>query len=741
MAESSRIELNTGEDAGSTRDPRDLPEPSTAPDLREWQAAAAKEVKGKALEWDAPEGFAIKPLYTAADAPDPGLPGFAPFTRGVRASMYAGRPWTIRQYAGFSTAEASNAFYRRNLAAGQKGLSVAFDLATHRGYDSDHPRVVGDVGKAGVAIDSVEDMKILFDGIPLDQMSVSMTMNGAVIPILAFFIVAGEEQGVEQAKLDGTIQNDILKEFMVRNTYIYPPEPSMRIVSDIIAYTSAHMPKFNSISISGYHMHEAGATAVQELAFTIADGREYVERAMASGLDIDKFAGRLSLFFGNGMNLFMEVAKLRAARTLWYKVMTDLGAQDERSKMLRTHCQTSGVSLQEQDPYNNVVRTTVEALAAVLGGTQSLHTNALDEAVALPTEFSARIARNTQIVLAEETGITRVVDPLGGSYYVEALTSTLVEEAEALMAEVAMAGGMTKAVASGMPKRVIEEAAAARQARVDRAEDVVVGVNKYRLGVEEHLDTLDIDNAAVREAQVARLQRVRETRDEDACQAALAALAAGARGTDNLLALAVTAARARATLGEISDAMETAFGRYGTTPVPVRGIYGQAYASDARYALVVEGVDAVGRRLGHPPRIMIAKMGQDGHDRGANVIASAFADMGFETVSGPLFQTPEETLALALQNDVDAIGASSLAAGHKTLIPELIRLLREAGRSDIKVFAGGVIPPGDYQFLRDAGVVGIYGPGSNVVECAADVLRLLGHNMPPADEAMSEAAE
>ena len=778
MAEGPRIELNTGEDAGST--PRDTaPAASDTPTLAHWQAAAAKEVRGKALDWNAPEGFAIKPLYTANDAPDPGLPGFAPFTRGVRASMYAGRPWTIRQYAGFSTAEASNAFYRRNLAAGQKGLSVAFDLATHRGYDSDHPRVVGDVGKAGVAIDSVEDMKILFDGIPLGEMSVSMTMNGAVIPILAFFIVAGEEQGVPQEKLDGTIQNDILKEFMVRNTYIYPPEPSMRIVSDIIAYTSAHMPKFNSISISGYHMHEAGATAVQELAFTIADGREYVTRAIESGLDIDKFAGRLSFFFGIGMNFFMEVAKLRAARTLWYKVMTDLGARDERSKMLRTHCQTSGVSLQEQDPYNNVVRTTVEAMAAVLGGTQSLHTNALDEAVALPTEFSARIARNTQIVLAEETGITRVVDPLGGSYYVEALTATLVEEAEALMAEVAAAGGMTRAVASGMPKRVIEEAAAARQARVDRAEDVVVGVNKYRLETEEHLDTLDIDNAAVREAQVARLRHVRETRDEDACQAALAALREGAaagtssssasemplraqreapggeglapldgaprsaRGSENLLALAVTAARARATLGEISDAMETTFGRYGTTPVPVRGIYGPAYASDARYALVVEGVDAVGRRLGHAPRILIAKMGQDGHDRGANVVASAFADMGFETVSGPLFQTPQETLALALERDVDAIGASSLAAGHKTLIPELIRLLREAGRQDIKVFAGGVIPPQDYQFLRDAGVVGIYGPGSNVVECAADVLRLLGHNMPPADGDVesSEAAE
>jgi methylmalonyl-CoA mutase len=739
------------------------------PTLAAWQAAAASETKGKSLDWATPEGIAIKPLYTAEDSVDPGLPGFAPFTRGVRASMYAGRPWTIRQYAGFSTAEESNAFYRRNLAAGQKGLSVAFDLATHRGYDSDHPRVVGDVGKAGVAIDSVEDMKILFDGIPLDQMSVSMTMNGAVIPILAFFIVAGEEQGVSQDKLDGTIQNDILKEFMVRNTYIYPPEPSMRIVSDIIAYTSANMPKFNSISISGYHMHEAGATAVQELAFTIADGKEYVQRAMASGLDIDAFAGRLSFFFGIGMNFFMEVAKLRAARTLWHRVMDGLGAKDERSKMLRTHCQTSGVSLQESDPYNNVIRTTVEAMAAVLGGTQSLHTNALDEAIALPTEFSARIARNTQIVLAEETGITRVVDPLGGSYYVEALTSELVDQAWTIIEEVDGLGGMTKAVASGMPKRLIEEAAAARQARVDRHEDVIVGVNKYRPENADVIDFLDVDNVKVREGQVARIRATKAARDEAVCQAALAALTEGARagetntvrpepvegltffGNDgaeeriglrqaqperNLLALAIDCARARATLGEISDAMELVFGRYATTPEPVRGIYGSAHEFDAAWARVTEGVEATGRRLGHKPRVLIAKMGQDGHDRGANVVASAFADMGFDTISGPLFQTPEETLALALERNVDAIGASSLAAGHKTLIPELIRHLREAGRQDIKVFAGGVIPPQDYQFLRDAGVVGIYGPGSNIVECAADVLRLLGHNMPPAlDEA------
>ena len=699
--------------------------------IDQWKKAAEKEVKGRNLTWHTPEGIAVKPLYTAEDSADAGLPGFAPFTRGVRASMYTGRPWTIRQYAGFSTAEESNAFYRRNLAAGQKGLSVAFDLATHRGYDSDHRRVVGDVGKAGVAIDSVEDMKILFEGIPLDQMSVSMTMNGAVIPILAFFIVAGEEQGVAQEQLDGTIQNDILKEFMVRNTYIYPPEPSMRIVSDIIAYTSAHMPKFNSISISGYHMHEAGATAVQELAFTIADGKEYVQRAMASGLDIDAFAGRLSFFFGIGMNFFMEVSKLRAARTLWHRVMDELGAQDERSKMLRTHCQTSGVSLQEQDPYNNVIRTTIEALAATLGGTQSLHTNALDEAIALPTEFSARIARNTQIVLAEETGITKVVDPLGGSYYVEALTAELVDQAWNIIGEVDELGGMTKAVASGMPKRLIEEAAAARQARVDKGEDVIVGVNKYKLATEEQLDTLEVDNDFVRQGQIVRLAATRATRDEAVCQATLKALTEGAKGSANLLALAVDAARARATLGEISDAMELVFGRYATTPVPVQGIYGSAHEFDKRWAQVIDGVASVERRLGRKPKLLVAKMGQDGHDRGANVIASAFSDMGFDVISGPLFQTPEETVVLALQHDVDAVGASSLAAGHKTLIPELVKGLRDAGRGDIKVIAGGVIPPQDYDFLREAGVQGIYGPGSNVVECAADVLTLLGHNMPP----------
>ncbi|SHN49976.1 methylmalonyl-CoA mutase [Erythrobacter sanguineus] len=713
------------------------------PTPADWKALADKEVKGRDLTWQTPEGFAIKPLYTAEDHADfdPGLPGFAPFTRGVKASMYAGRPWTIRQYAGFSTAEESNAFYRRNLAMGQKGLSVAFDLATHRGYDSDHPRVVGDVGKAGVAIDTIADMQILFDQIPLDAMSVSMTMNGAVIPVLAFFIVAAERQGVSQDKLEGTIQNDILKEFMVRNTYIYPPEPSMRIISDIIAYTSANMPKFNSISISGYHMHEAGATAVQELAFTIADGKEYASRAMAAGLDIDAFAGRLSFFFGIGMNFFMEIAKLRAARTLWYKVMDGLGAKDERSKMLRTHCQTSGVSLQEQDPYNNVIRTTVEAIAAVLGGTQSLHTNALDEAIALPTDFSARIARNTQLVLQEESGICNVVDPLGGSHYIEALTARLVAEAEAMMAEVDAAGGMTAYVATGAPKAAIERAAAEKQTGIDKGETVIVGVNKYRKDSEDPIDTLDIDNQKVRTGQIARLAKVRAGRDEAACRAALAALTAGCTSGENVLALAVEAARHDATLGEISSAMEEVFGRHDATPAPVSGVYKSAYEFDRRWAQVTDGVEAVGRRLGRKPRIMVAKMGQDGHDRGANVIASAFGDMGFEVVSGPLFQTPEESVAMALEHDVDVVGASSLAAGHKTLIPELIRLLREAGRGDIKVTAGGVIPPQDYDYLREAGVQGIYGPGSNVVECAADILVLLGHNMPPLGEGLDEAAE
>ncbi|MET4896770.1 methylmalonyl-CoA mutase [Sphingomonadaceae bacterium jetA1] len=706
------------------------------PDMADWEKLAAKEVKGRDLIWRTPEGIAVKPLYTAADvAVDPGLPGFAPFTRGVRASMYAGRPWTIRQYAGFSTAEESNAFYRRNLAAGQKGLSVAFDLATHRGYDSDHPRVTGDVGKAGVAIDTVEDMKILFDGIPLDAMSVSMTMNGAVIPILAFFIVAAEEQGVHRSKLEGTIQNDILKEFMVRNTYIYPPEPSMRIISDIFAYTSAEMPKFNSISISGYHMQEAGATQLQELAFTIADGMEYVKYGVASGLDIDAFAGRLSFFFAIGMNFFMEVAKLRAARVLWHRAMTQLGAKDERSKMLRTHCQTSGVSLTEQDPYNNVIRTTIEAMAAMLGGTQSLHTNALDEAIALPTDFSARIARNTQIVIQEETGMTKVVDPLGGSYYVESLTQSLVDGAWTLIERIEAEGGMAKAVAAGWPKAMIEEAAAARAAKVDRGEDVIVGVNKYRLADEAPVEILDIDNHAVRAGQVARIGRVKAARDEAQARAALDALRDGARGNANLLALAVEAARARATLGEISAALEDVFGRFGTQPSPVSGVYGGAYAEDERWARLLRGVEAVERRLGRKPRLFVAKMGQDGHDRGANLVSSMFGDLGFEVVPGPLFQTPEEAARLALARDVDVVGASSLAAGHKTLIPELIDHLREAGRADIKVIAGGVIPSQDYQALYDAGVQAIFGPGTNLVKAAADVLRLLGHNMPPEADA------
>ncbi|WP_380785114.1 methylmalonyl-CoA mutase [Sphingomonas sp. R86521] len=753
--------------------------PETAPTLADWQALAAKEVKGTDLIWPTPEGIDVKPLYTAEDVrEDPGLPGFAPFTRGVRASMYAGRPWTIRQYAGFSTAEASNAFYRRNLAAGQKGLSVAFDLATHRGYDSDHPRVTGDVGKAGVAIDSVEDMKILFDGIPLDKMSVSMTMNGAVIPILAFFIVAGEEQGVDRKLLDGTIQNDILKEFMVRNTYIYPPEPSMRIISDIFGYTSREMPKFNSISISGYHMQEAGATQLHELAFTIADGMEYVKYGVASGLDIDKFAGRLSFFFAIGMNFFMEIAKLRAARVLWHRAMTQLGAQDERSKMLRTHCQTSGVSLTEQDPYNNVMRTTIEAMAAMLGGTQSLHTNALDEAIALPTDFSARIARNTQIVIQEETGMTKVVDPLGGSYYIESLTQSLVDGAWSLIERIQSEGGMAKAVAAGWPKAMIEEAAAGRQARVDRGEDVIVGVNKYKLAEQDAIEILDVDNVAVRAGQIERINRVKATRDDAACRAALDALREGARrgnpppagevashsddggvapyregdtppsaanaaatspargGSEtNLLALAVECARARATLGEISSAMEDVFGRYGTQPTPVSGIYGGAYEDDARWTRLTDGVQATERRMGRKPRMLVAKMGQDGHDRGANLVSSMFGDLGFEIVPGPLFQTPAEAAALALEKDVDIVGASSLAAGHKTLIPELIGYLREAGRADIKVIAGGVIPAQDYQALRDAGVQAIFGPGTNLIQAAEDVLKLLGHNMAPQEEA------
>ncbi|MGK2286449.1 methylmalonyl-CoA mutase [Pedomonas sp. V897] len=707
--------------------------------VKDWEELAQKELKDKPLAdltWQTPEGIAVKPLYTSEDTADieETLPGFFPFTRGVRATMYANRPWTVRQYAGFSTAEESNAFYKRNLAAGQMGLSVAFDLATHRGYDSDHPRVVGDVGKAGVAIDSVEDMKILFDGIPLDKMSVSMTMNGAVIPCLAFYIVAAEEQGVSQDQLSGTIQNDILKEFMVRNTYIYPPEPSMRIIADIIAYTSGNMPKFNSISISGYHMQEAGATQVQELAFTLADGMEYVRAALAKGLDVDAFAGRLSFFFAIGMNFFMEVAKLRAARQLWARIMKDFGAKKPSSLMLRTHCQTSGVSLTEKDPYNNVIRTTLEALAAALGGTQSLHTNALDEAIALPTDFSARIARNTQLILQEETGITRVVDPLGGSYYVEALTKELADKAWALIQEVEAMGGMTKAVEAGLPKLKIEEASAARQARIDRGEEVVVGVNKYKLAQEDPIEILEVDNTKVREAQIARINAVKASRDEARAQAALDAIRKGAAGDANLLALAVEAARARCTLGEISSAMEDVFGRHAAEVKSVTGVYSAVYGQDSAFLRVKDGIEAFARRKGRPPRILIAKMGQDGHDRGAKVVGSAFTDLGFEVTVGPLFQTPQEAAKLALEKDVDVVGASSLAAGHKTLIPELVRELKAAGRPDIKVVAGGVIPPQDYDFLREHGVQAIFGPGTNILDSAAETLRLLGHNMPPLGE-------
>src|SRR3954469_4433470 len=706
------------------------------PSKSEWETLAAKESRGRDLARETVEQITLNTVYGPDDAADidSGYPGLPPFTRGPYATMYAGRPWTIRQYAGFSTAEESNAFYRRNLAAGQKGLSVAFDLATHRGYDSDNPRVAGDVGMAGVAIDTVEDMKLLFDGIPLGEMSVSMTMNGAVLPVMAFFIVAGEEQGVAPKDLTGTIQNDILKEFAVRNTYIYPPEPSMRIVSDIIAYCAAEMPKFNSISISGYHMHEAGATAVQELAYTLADGMEYVRAAMKQGLAIDEFAGRLSFFWGIGMNLFMEVAKLRAARTLWHRIMTDLGAKKDESKRLRTHCQTSGVSLTEQDAYNNIVRTTIEALAAVLGGTQSLHTNSFDEAIALPTDFSARIARNTQLILAEESGVTAVADPLGGSWYVEALTRELEEKAWALIEEVEAHGGMTKAVAEGLPKHRIEEAAAARAAKVDTGETVIVGVNRYRLAEEEEHEILEVDNVKVRAGQIARIEQVRAGRDEAKARAALDALEAGARGEENLLALSVDAARVRCTLGEISDALERAFGRYGTTPEPVRGIYGKA-RRDGRWKAAEQGTQSVAERLGRKPRIMVAKMGQDGHDRGANLVSSAFTDLGFEVVPGPLFQTPRETAQMAIENDVDVVGASSLAAGHRTLIPEMIEALKDMGRADIKVVAGGVIPPQDYPALRAAGVQTIFGPGTNLADAADEVLRLLGHNRPPLDEA------
>ena len=702
-------------------------------DLEAWRSLAEKELKGKTpddLVWKTIEGIDVKPLYTEADLETVdhlgSVPGQYPFVRGPRATMYAGRPWTIRQYAGFSTAEESNAFYRKALAAGQQGVSVAFDLATHRGYDSDHPRVIGDVGKAGVAIDSVEDMKLLFDGIPLEKISVSMTMNGAVIPILANFIVAGEEQGVERRLLSGTIQNDILKEFMVRNTYIYPPEPSMRIIADIIEYTSAEMPKFNSISISGYHMQEAGANLVQELAFTIADGMEYVRAAMAKGLTVDQFAGRLSFFFAIGMNFFMEAAKLRAARLLWARVMEDFGAQKPGSKMLRTHCQTSGVSLAEQDPYNNVIRTAYEAMSAALGGTQSLHTNALDEAVALPTEFSARIARNTQLILQEETGVTKVVDPLAGSYYVEALTAELKGKAWALIQEIEEMGGMTKAVASGMPKLRIEESAAMRQAGIDRGDEVIIGVNKYRLEKEDDLDILDIDNEAVLRSQVARLAKIRETRDQAACDAALAELTKVAEtGEGNLLAAAVEAARARATVGEISDAMEKQFGRHRAEVKTLSGVYGAAYEGDAGFKAIQDDVAAFAEEEGRRPRMLVVKMGQDGHDRGAKVIATAFADIGFDVDVGPLFQTPEEAADDAIDNDVHVVGVSSQAAGHRTLAPKLIEALKAKGAGDILVICGGVIPQQDYEFLKGAGVKAIFGPGTNIPEAAKNILELI----------------
>ncbi|SFQ27658.1 methylmalonyl-CoA mutase [Roseivivax halotolerans] len=700
--------------------------------IEDWRALAEKELKGKSpdsLVWKTLEGLDIKPLYTEADVEGlehlGSLPGLEPFTRGVKATMYAGRPWTIRQYAGFSTAEESNRFYRRALDAGQQGVSVAFDLATHRGYDSDHPRVVGDVGKAGVAIDSVEDMKVLFDGIPLDQVSVSMTMNGAVIPVLASFIVAGQEQGHDTKVLSGTIQNDILKEFMVRNTYIYPPEPSMRIIADIIEYTANEMPRFNSISISGYHMQEAGANLVQELAYTLADGKEYVEAAIARGMDVDRFAGRLSFFFAIGKNFFMEAAKLRAARMLWHRIMTDLGAKEARSKMLRTHCQTSGVSLAEQDPYNNVIRTAYEAMSAVLGGTQSLHTNALDEAMALPTDFSARIARNTQLILQEETGVTNVVDPLAGSYYVERLTHDLAEKAWAMIEEVDEMGGMTKAVESGMPKLRIEETAAQRQAKIDRGEDVIVGVNKYRLKKEEDLDILDIDNAKVRQSQVEALERIRASRDQDACDAALAEVERVAKEGGNLLEAAVEAARARASVGEISMAMEKVFGRHRAEVKTLAGVYGAAYEGDEGFAAIQKSVEDFAEAEGRRPRMLVVKMGQDGHDRGAKVIATAFADIGFDVDVGPLFQTPAEAAQDAIDNDVHVIGISSQAAGHKTLAPQLIEALKAEGAEDILVICGGVIPQQDYDFLKKAGVKAIFGPGTNIPEAAQDILKLI----------------
>lgn len=705
--------------------------------LEAWAAAAAKSAPGgdvAALSWVTPEGIAVKPLYTAADLQGlphtDTLPGFEPFLRGPQATMYAVRPWTIRQYAGFSTAEQSNAFYRQALAGGAQGVSVAFDLATHRGYDSDHPRVTGDVGKAGVAIDSVEDMKILFDGIPLDKVSVSMTMNGAVLPVLAGFIVAGEEQGVSQQQLSGTIQNDILKEFMVRNTYIFPPAPSMRVVGDIIEYTASHMPKFNSISISGYHMQEAGANQALELAFTLADGMEYVKTAIAKGLDVDAFAGRLSFFWAVGMNFYLEIAKMRAARLLWCRIMRGFEAKNPKSLMLRTHSQTSGWSLTEQDPYNNIVRTTVEAMAAVFGGTQSLHTNSFDEAIALPTEFSARIARNTQLILQEETHITSVVDPWAGSYLMEKLTQEMADKAWSIIEEVEALGGMTQAVDSGWAKLKIEASAAEKQARIDSGKDVIVGVNKYKLAKEDVIDARDIDNHAVRDSQIERLRQMRAARDGAKVQAALAALGACAEGgPGNLLALTIDAMRLRATVGEVSDALEKVWGRHRADTQKVTGVYAAAYDSAEGWAKLQQEIDEFAQAQGRRPRVMIAKLGQDGHDRGAKVVATAFADLGFDVDMGPLFQTPEECARQAIENDVHAVGVSTLAAGHKTLVPAIIQALRAQGAEDIIVFVGGVIPRQDYDALYEAGVKGIYGPGTPIPASAKDVLEQIRQSL------------
>jgi methylmalonyl-CoA mutase len=705
----------------------------SAADLARWRELASEELRGvdpDQLVWETPEGLNVKALYTAADIEElefaNTLPGLAPYVRGPRATMYANRPWTIRQYAGFSTAEESNAFYRRNLAAGQKGLSVAFDLATHRGYDSDHPRVTGDVGKAGVAIDSVEDMKILFDGIPLDQMSVSMTMNGAVLPVLASFIVAGEEQGCPREKLTGTIQNDILKEFMVRNTYIYPPEPSMRAVADIIEFTSANIPRFNSISISGYHMQEAGATTTLELAFTLADGLEYVRAALSKGLGIDQFAPRLSFFWAIGMNFYFEIAKMRAARLIWSELISQFEPTDPRSMMLRTHCQTSGASLTEHDPINNVIRTTVEAMAAVFGGTQSLHTNAYDEALGLPTDNTARTARNTQLILAEETGIPAVIDPWGGSYFMESLTASVAAEARRIIAEVEELGGMTKAIVAGMPKLRIEECAARRQARVDRGQDTIVGVNKYKLDEEGELDLLDIDNEAVRQAQIARLESIRAKRDASAVESALNALEAVARsGEGNLLEASIEAARSRATVGEISETLERVFTRYRADVQSVSGVYRGVYEGDDEFDSVLQEVEAFGAKEGRRPRMLVVKLGQDGHDRGMKVIATAFADLGFDVDVGPLFQLPAEAARMAVDNDVHVVGVSSQAAGHKTLVPELVRELEKIDAHNVAVVVGGIIPPKDYEFLKSRGVAAIFGPGTAVPGAAREVLQVI----------------